>query len=218
MESTVPPVESTLLPLVVSAKSEQALRAQAARLREHLQTHADLRLADVAWSLTAARSRFEYRGAVLATDRDELLSALRHLAETDTPSPGVVAGRAAQGTARPVFVFPGQGSQWAGMAVELLGSSPVFAERMRECAGALSAFVEWDLFEELGGENFDRVDVVQPVLFAVMVSLAEVWRAAGVRPAAVVGHSQGEIAAACGGRALPGGRRPRGRAAQSGHP
>ncbi|WP_037827713.1 acyltransferase domain-containing protein, partial [Streptomyces sp. NRRL B-1347] len=81
-----------------------------------------------------------------------------------------------------VFVFPGQGSQWAGMAVELLDSSPVFAGRMRECADALSEFVDWDLLEELGGDRFDRVDVVQPVLFAVMVSLAAVWQAAGVKP------------------------------------
>ena len=109
----------------------------------------------------------------------------------------MVAGRAQGGTTRPVFVFPGQGSQWAGMAVDLLGSSAVFAERMGECRDVLAEFVEWDLLEELSGERFDRVDVVQPVLFAVMVSLAAVWRAAGVVPSAVVGHSQGEIAAAC---------------------
>ncbi|WP_405620118.1 type I polyketide synthase [Streptomyces sp. NBC_00076] len=202
VEPEVPaePVVSGVVPLVLSAKSEDALRGQAARLREHMTSGSEL--ADVAWSLTAARSRFEHRGVVLGRDREELLAGLERLAGTDTPGPGVVAGRAAPGTARPVFVFPGQGSQWAGMAVELLGSSSVFAERMRECAGALSGFVEWDLFEELGGENFDRVDVVQPVLFAVMVSLAEVWRAAGVEPAAVVGHSQGEIAAACVAGAL----------------
>ena len=111
-------------------------------------------------------------------------------------------GAAQGGTVRPVFVFPGQGSQWAGMARELLAIPPVFAERMRECADALSEFVEWDLFEELSGDRFDRVDVVQPVLFAVMVSLAAVWQSGGVKPAAVVGHSQGEIAAACVAGAL----------------
>ncbi|CAM5311858.1 Type I polyketide synthase OS=Streptomyces alboniger OX=132473 GN=CP975_27330 PE=4 SV=1 [Streptomyces alboniger] len=203
VDAEVPPepVVSGAVQLVLSARTPEALRGQAARLREHLRKHADPQLADIAWSLAATRSRFEYRGTVLGRDRGELLTGLDRLAGTDVPSPGVVAGRA-PGTVRPVFVFPGQGSQWAGMAVELLGSSPVFAERMRECAAALSGFVEWDLFEELGGENFDRVDVVQPVLFAVMVSLAEVWRAAGVEPAAVVGHSQGEIAAACVAGAL----------------
>ncbi|WP_405624245.1 type I polyketide synthase [Streptomyces sp. NBC_00076] len=193
---------SGVVPLVLSAKSEDALRGQAARLRDRLRAGSDAEPADVAWSLAAARSRFEYRGVVLGRDREELVTGLERLAEApDAVASGLVMGQAL-GSVRPVFVFPGQGSQWAGMAVELLGSSSVFAERMRECAGALSGFVEWDLFEELGGENFDRVDVVQPVLFAVMVSLAEVWRAAGVEPAAVVGHSQGEIAAACVAGAL----------------
>ncbi|WP_199817125.1 acyltransferase domain-containing protein, partial [Streptomyces hygroscopicus] len=110
---------------------------------------------------------------------------------------GVVAG--ADG--RVVFVFPGQGSQWAGMARGLLDASPVFAERIAECREALAPFVDWDvegvLRQAPDAPSLDRVDVVQPVLFAVMVSLAEVWRSYGVEPSAVVGHSQGEIAAAC---------------------
>ncbi|WP_461088027.1 type I polyketide synthase, partial [Streptomyces deserti] len=200
------PAEPSILPgitpAVVSAKSPEALREQAARLRDHVQARIDLELSDLAWSLVESRSRFEHRGVVLAGDRGELLAGLERLAEGEFAADGVVSGRAVGGAVRPVFVFPGQGSQWAGMAVELLDASPVFASRMRECADALSAFVDWDLFEELHGENFDRVDVVQPVLFAVMVSLAQVWRAAGVEPAAVVGHSQGEIAAACVAGAL----------------
>ncbi|MFD5826445.1 SDR family NAD(P)-dependent oxidoreductase [Lentzea sp. NPDC060358] len=95
-------------------------------------------------------------------------------------------------------MFPGQGSQWVGMAVELLGSSSVFAERMAECDRVLRGLTDWSLLDVLSDPvALERVDVVQPVLFAVMVSLAEVWRSAGVKPAAVVGHSQGEIAAAC---------------------
>ncbi|MFE9122398.1 type I polyketide synthase [Streptomyces sp. NPDC007172] len=192
-----PSVVAGVVPLALSAKTESALREQAARLREHVLAHGDLQLDDVAWSLATTRSRFEHRGVVLGRDRDELLAGLEGLAQDDAAATHVVTGRAQGGVVRPVFVFPGQGSQWAGMARELLDSSPVFAERMRECADALSEFVEWDLFEELCGGRFDRVDVVQPVLFAVMVSLAAVWQAAGVKPAAVVGHSQGEIAAAC---------------------
>ncbi|WP_158692097.1 type I polyketide synthase, partial [Streptomyces aurantiacus] len=199
---TDPSVVAGVVPLALSAKTPEALRGQAARLREHLLSHADLELGDVAWSLAVARSRFEHRGVALGADRDELLAALESLAQGDATAQHVVTGRAQGGTVRPVFVFPGQGSQWAGMARELLDSSPVFAERMRECATALSEFVDWDLLEELNGDRFDRVDVVQPVLFAVMVSLAAVWQAAGVEPAAVVGHSQGEIAAACVAGAL----------------
>nr|BCB17029.1 modular polyketide synthase [Streptomyces nobilis] len=191
-----PPTRVT--PLALSAKTPEALREQAARLREHLQAHTDLQLGDVAWSLAVTRSRFEHRGVVLGTDRDELLAGLGSLAQGEASAhSNVVTGRAQGGAVRPVFVFPGQGSQWAGMARELLDESPVFAERMRECASVLAEFVDWDLFEELSGERFDRVDVVQPVLFAVMVSLAAVWRSTGVEPAAVVGHGPGEIAAAC---------------------
>ncbi|WP_159066193.1 acyltransferase domain-containing protein, partial [Streptomyces hygroscopicus] len=107
---------------------------------------------------------------------------------------------------RSVFVFPGQGAQWVGMAVGLLESSPVFAEAIAECESALSAYVDWSLTDVLrgveGAPGFDRVDVVQPVLFAVMVSLAKLWRSVGVEPDAVMGHSQGEIAAACVAGAL----------------
>ncbi|MFI2765832.1 acyltransferase domain-containing protein, partial [Streptomyces echinatus] len=107
---------------------------------------------------------------------------------------------------RAVFVFPGQGSQWVGMAVELLDVVPVFADRLAECGRALEPFVGWDLLGVLrgvsGAPSLDEVDVVQPVLWAVMVALAEAWRSFGVEPAAVVGHSQGEIAAACVAGAL----------------
>ncbi|WP_081618226.1 acyltransferase domain-containing protein [Mycobacterium sp. 155] len=104
---------------------------------------------------------------------------------------------AARGT---VFVFPGQGSQWTGMTVELLDSAPMFADHMRRCDAAFAEFVDWSLLEIVRGDvaspGLDRVDVVQPVLFAVMVSLAAQWQSLGIQPDAVLGHSQGEIAAA----------------------
>ncbi|NGO74015.1 acyltransferase domain-containing protein, partial [Streptomyces boncukensis] len=100
-------------------------------------------------------------------------------------------------TTRPVLVFPGQGAQWVGMATELMHAEPVFAHRMHECAEALSHFVDWNLTDVLqDAEALEHVDIVQPALWAVMVSLADLWRHYGVQPAAVIGHSQGEIAAA----------------------
>jgi polyketide synthase 7 len=103
-----------------------------------------------------------------------------------------------------VFVFPGQGVEWLGMGVALLDGSPVFAARLAECDAALRPYTGWSVCEVLrdGGSLLDRVDVVQPALFAVMVSLAALWRSFGVEPAAVVGHSQGEVAAACVAGAL----------------
>ncbi|WP_425256117.1 SDR family NAD(P)-dependent oxidoreductase [Micromonospora eburnea] len=192
----------TVVPFVVSARGEEALRAQAARLCQFLLERPDVPVADVAHSL-ARRGVFENRAVVVARERAELLTALAAYAH-DGGTPGVVRGVVPPaGAGDVVFVFPGQGSQWAGMAVELLDSSPVFAGRMAECAAALGPCVDWSLLDVVRrGEMLDRVDVVQPVLFAVMVSLAELWRSCGVEPAAVVGHSQGEIAAACVAGAL----------------
>ncbi|WP_370972859.1 type I polyketide synthase [Amycolatopsis sp. cg9] len=181
-------------PWVLSARSAAALRGQAARLL----SLADENPLDVAHSLLISRSRFEHRAVVLGADRRRGLAALAAGEEAST----VVTGLADAGPDA-VFVFPGQGSQWAGMGRELLETSPVFAARLAECAAALVPFTDFDLLRVLRrGDELDRVDVVQPALWAVMVSLAALWEAHGVRPAAVLGHSQGEIAAACVAGAL----------------
>ncbi|MGW0947706.1 type I polyketide synthase [Streptomyces sp. NPDC002623] len=198
------------VPWVVSGRGETALRAQARQLLERLGEQPELSPADVAFSLTGTRSAFEQRAVVLGSDREELLAGLRSVAE-GTLGAGVVTGRATDAGA--VFVFPGQGSQWVGMGRELWDVSPVFGESMVACERALSPFVGWSLrdvvFRDGDDPLWSRVDVVQPVLWAVMVSLAAVWRSFGVEPAAVVGHSQGEVAAACvaGGLSLEDGAR-----------
>jgi polyketide synthase 12 len=189
--------EPPALPLLVSARGEAALRAQAARLRDWLVERVELEPLDVAYSLASARAQLDRRAVVVGSDRAELVARLDSLAR-DEQGDGVVVGQARPGKA--VFVFPGQGSQWEGMALELLDSQPVFAESMRACGEALSRYVDWSLEDVLrgadGAPSFERVDVVQPALFAVMASLAALWRSYGVEPSAVVGHSQGEIAAA----------------------
>ena len=189
----VPPI----VPWVVSAKSAAALLAQASRLGEFIANRQQLDAVDVGWSL-AGRSTFEHRAVVLGADRQGLLAGLAEFAD-GLPGGSVVCGQSAP-AGKTVFVFPGQGSQWLGMGVELLDSAPVFAEQINACAEAFTEFVDWSLIDVLrgapGAPGLDRVDVVQPVLFAVMVSLAELWRSIGVRPDAVIGHSQGEIAAA----------------------
>ncbi|WP_410641655.1 type I polyketide synthase [Amycolatopsis sp. lyj-346] len=186
------------LPWVLSGKTEAALAGQAEKLLSYVDS-ADLH--DVAYSLATGRSRFEFRAAIVAGDRDGIRAGLEAIRD-DRAVPGVVRGTASQ-SVRPVFVFPGQGAQWVGMATGLLESSAVFAAAMAECERALSKWVPWSLTEVLTDpEMLARVDVVQPALWAVMVSLARLWQSCGVQPAAVVGHSQGEIAAACVAGAL----------------
>ncbi|MFC4035394.1 SDR family NAD(P)-dependent oxidoreductase [Streptomyces polygonati] len=184
-------------PWLLSAKSPEALTAQAGRLVRHLRRHPDLDPADVGRSLAAGRTQFRHRAAVTGRDREELLAGVAALA-AGRPAALVASGGAASGKA--ALVFPGQGSQWAGMATALLDTSEVFARRARECALALRPFVDWSLTEVLrgspGAPALERVDVVQPALWAVMVSLAALWESCGVGIAGVVGHSQGEIAAA----------------------
>ncbi|KPI15604.1 Mycocerosate synthase, 6-deoxyerythronolide-B synthase [Actinobacteria bacterium OK074] len=193
-------VDAVEVPWVLSARGEAALGEQAARLLERVTGGADLDVRDVGRSLVVGRAVLEHRAVVLGSDLEGLAAGLGELAEGRAAS-GVVTGRAHSGDNGVVFVFPGQGSQWVGMARELLEFSPVFAARMAECAAALEPFVEgWSLLDVVrdGDEELlGWVDVVQPVLFAVMVSLAGLWESLGVRPVAVVGHSQGEIAAAC---------------------
>ena len=185
---------------LVSGKTASALAQQAHRLAEYRRGRSELDPRDIGWSLATTRAVFEHRAVVGGAGAEELIAGLAAVAEGE-PAAEVVSGLVAAGDRRAVFVFPGQGSQWAGMGRELAAASPVFAARLAECAQALSAHVDWSLDDVLAGvegaPSLDRVDVVQPVLWAVMVSLAEVWSAAGVDPDAVVGHSQGEIAAAC---------------------
>ncbi|WP_416906077.1 SDR family NAD(P)-dependent oxidoreductase [Micromonospora echinospora] len=193
-------VAADAVPLPVSARSARALRDQAARIRDHLVERPDLDLVDLGHSLATGRAHHPYRQVVVAADRDDALAGLATLVEADHHA------SVGDGTPKVVFVFPGQGSQWAGMALDLLDSSPVFRSRMEECAAELSRLTDWSIEDVLRGAPdapaMDRVDVVQPLLFSVMVSLAEVWKACGVRPDAVIGHSQGEIAAACTAGAL----------------
>ncbi|ODR09947.1 hypothetical protein AWC26_12040 [Mycobacterium shimoidei] len=185
------------MPWVLSAKSTAALAEQAARLRAFVEQRPDADPKDVAYSLTATRASFDHRAVVVGAHRDELMSGLAALS-SGTPAPNTVTGKAAA-TGGIVFVFPGQGSLWPGMAVELLDSAPAFDAQMRLCDAAFAEFVDWSLLETVRGVglvSMDRVDVVQPVLFAVMVSLAAQWRALGIQPDAVLGYSHGEIAAA----------------------
>ena len=198
-EPTAPVLGPGPLAWLVSARTADGLAAQAGRLAAHLAARPELDPADVSWSLATTRSAFEHRAVITGGSRDELTAGLAAMA-AGQPAAEVITGCAGD-TGPTVFVFPGQGGQWAGMGRELAASSPVFAAKLAECAQALAPHIDWSLDDVLAGAPgapaLDRADVVQPALWAVMVSLAALWQAAGVTPDAVAGHSQGEIAAAC---------------------
>ncbi|WP_435055872.1 SDR family NAD(P)-dependent oxidoreductase [Micromonospora aurantiaca (nom. illeg.)] len=193
------PPQERALPWLLSARTPQALIGQARRLRADLAARPGRRPLDVAWSLATTRGTFDSRAVLVAASAQRAADALDALVE-GRPDPAVTRGEA-RPAGRCVFVFPGQGAQWLGMGLDLLDQAPVFAERMAACDAALRPYLDWSLVDVLrqapGAPGLDEVDVVQPALFAMMVSLAELWRSYGVQPAAVVGHSQGEIAAAC---------------------
>ncbi len=189
--------------LKLSAKNPAALRAVAEGLVGTLESGDDS-LAVVSHSLLFEKEDYDFRAVAAGHDRAELLTSLRAFAAGADDSP-VVHGEARR-IRRPVFVFPGQGGQWPEMARALLAESEIFRLRVEECATAFKPYLDFDVVAVLSGDapevDLERTDVVQPLLFTVMVGLAAVWRSLGVEPAAVVGHSQGEVAAACVAGAL----------------
>ncbi|MFJ8504883.1 SDR family NAD(P)-dependent oxidoreductase [Streptomyces avermitilis] len=198
------------IPWMFSGATTAAVRAQATRMLAHL-TRSEDSVGDLGLALAESGSPSRVRSVVLAGTREGLATELSALAAARTTAFQI--NGTARKRERTVFVFPGQGSQWAGMAADLLGCSDVFRAAIDACARALAPHVDWSLEEVLraapGAPSLDRDDVVQPTLFAVSVGLADLLRSFGVQPAAVVGHSNGEIAAAvvAGGLSLEDGAR-----------
>ncbi|MFE5534075.1 beta-ketoacyl synthase N-terminal-like domain-containing protein, partial [Embleya sp. NPDC056538] len=161
--------------ITLSAKDEHALHAHAERLRTHLVERPETTPAALAGALRT-RSVFEHRATIVTDDRDELVAALDALAD-DASHPALDRDVARPG--KTVFVFPGQGAQWVGMGARLLDTSPVFAEHLNACADALAPYVDWNLIDVVTATDqapsLDRVDVVQPALWAMMISLARLW-------------------------------------------
>ncbi|KUJ64072.1 hypothetical protein ACZ90_62410 [Streptomyces albus subsp. albus] len=190
---------------LLSAPGRRPLAARAAQLRDRLTELPAWHPAHVGRTLAADPAAGEHRAALVAPDRAGFLRQLAALAD-GASLPGLVHGTGTT-AGRIAFVFPGQGSQWPGMARELLDFSPAFARTMDDCAQALEPFTDWSLMDVVHGRDgapeLTRADVVQPWLCSVSIALAALWEEHGVRPDAVLGHSSGEIAAAAVSGALP---------------
>ncbi|QDY80096.1 type I polyketide synthase [Streptomyces qinzhouensis] len=200
------------VPWVVSARSEDALRAQAGRLHDFTTADPDLDLVDTGWSLAAERARFEHRAVILGRGRDELLNGLAALRDGER-SAAVVRDVAAE-PGRTVFLFPGQGTRWTGVARQLYDAFPVFARSLDEICGHFDTLLPYALKPLLLAEVPDeaparRTDVAQPALFALQTGLYRLLAHYCGEPKQLIGHSVGEIAAAhaSGALDLPGATR-----------
>lgn len=185
-----------LLPL--SARDPEALLALARQTAELLR-QPQTALADLCYTAACRRSHHDHRLAVSGTSAQVIADRLESLARGNHRA-GATVGRTATTWRGLVFVFSGQGSQWLGMGRELRATAPAFATALAACDQAVRAHVGWSVVEELQASpdqsRLERVEIVQPVLFAVQVALAALWRSWGIEPDAVLGHSMGEVAAA----------------------
>ena len=196
--------------LTLSAHSMEALREMAERYCAVFSDgeNDETPLSDVCYTVGVRRKHHDHRLAVVAHSRQEMAERLQAFLQGEA-RPGMSHGEGLPGagmTSEPVshrklvFVFPGQGSQWFGMGRGLLKEEPVFRESLERCDLAIREHVDWRLLEQLNASpeqsRLDQIDVIQPMLFALQVSIANLWRSWGVTPDAVVGASMGEVAAA----------------------
>lgn len=187
--------------LILSAKTEPALRAASDRLLDHFKANPSLELADAAYTLQQGRQVFAHRQMLVCRDSQDAIQTLQardprristHRAETEAPSV--------------VFLFPGQGAQHVGMAADLYGTEPLFKENVDRCAEFLAPRLGIDLRELIYPDSakvseaealLTETRIAQPALFVIEYALATLWMSWGIRPAAMIGHSIGEFVAAC---------------------
>ncbi|MCD0501932.1 type I polyketide synthase [Bordetella petrii] len=195
------------VPVLVSGKTPDAMKAAARNLAAVLQGQPARALYDAAYHATMRREWHTERAVVYGTDSASVAQALQAYAEGDAPRYSVASGSAVPGAQGPVFVYSGNGSQWAGMGRQLL-AEPIFAEAVHEIDNRFAPLAGYRLADELAradsANQYERTEIAQPALFAIQVGITRMLAQRGIRPTAVVGHSVGEVAAAwaCGALSL----------------
>ena len=187
--------------LTLSARSEEALKEYASNYSELLSNNI-INAAHICAATAINKPAFEYKKLFTATSAENLIQDLNEFVKEEEP----FIENSDKNHNNIVFIFPGQGSQWLGMGTSLYKSEPVFRSEIDACEAAFESYVNWSLTEELfaskANSNLNKIDVIQPCIFAMQIALAKLWISKGLIPTSVVGHSMGEVAAAYIGGAL----------------
>ncbi len=182
--------------LPISAHTPQALKELAAGWCRFLSSSPPL--FDALYTASVRRAHHEHRLTAVGRNTTELAAALEAFVNQEA-YPGLAQGSSSR-PPRLIFIFPGQGCQWLGMGRQLIETEPVFKAALESCDEAIRRETGWSILQELHADaassRFDRVEIIQPVLFSIGVALAALWRSWGVEPDMVIGHSMGEVAAA----------------------
>lgn len=194
-------------PIVLSARSEDALRGSALQLARWLEERSQANgdspsLPDLVYSLGARRNHHPYRLTIVSASMTELIQELDGFGiKQESVKVRTAFTPRREAPPRIAFVMSGQGPQWWGMGRELMRHHSVFRATFERCAAAMKPWARFSLLEELArseeSSQMQRTEIAQPAIFALQVSLAELWKSWGIQPAAIIGHSVGEIAAAC---------------------
>ena len=193
------------LPVAVSGKSAVALKAAAWHLAQYVRAHEEIPLYDIAYSAALHREWHEHRAVFLADTTSSLAVALEDFAAEPAAAVAVETGTALQAPAGLAFIYAGNGSQWEGMGRRLLAAEPLFRDGVRAVDAIFLRYAGYSIEEKLAGPaDYEFTEIAQPALFALQVGITELLRARGIVPAAVTGHSVGEVAAAwaCGALSL----------------
>lgn len=184
-----------ILPL--SAKSEKSLSDLVAKYIHFIQNSSN-ELEDICAMAALRRTHYKYRKAFVSKNRIEMLTTLADFINEEKNENKLRYDT--EDAQKIIFIFPGQGAQWIGMALQLLKQEPIFKKTLEAFNDVLKKYADWDLFEILNANDeskLNELDIVQPTLVAIGIALSKLWQSKGIMPDAVIGHSLGEVAAAC---------------------